>query len=106
VKRTSAILALSALALTACGSGGSPGSTGSSESGGEQQPVAIGRMMTSDPALMLLDEPSLGLVEQRVDLALDVCNRLYVMSGGAVVRENRCQDVDPAGRALIDAYLG
>jgi branched-chain amino acid transport system ATP-binding protein len=99
-------------------------------SGGEQQMVAIGRMMMSDPALMLLDEPSLGLaplaieavgkalsqlrqhgrslllVEQRVDLALEVCDRLYVLSGGAVVRENRCQDVDPAGRALIDAYLG
>ena len=99
-------------------------------SGGEQQMVAIGRMMMSDPALMLLDEPSLGLaplaieavgqalgrlraqgrslllVEQRVDLALDVCDRLYVLSGGEVVRENQCGDVDPAGRALIDAYLG
>jgi glyoxylase-like metal-dependent hydrolase (beta-lactamase superfamily II) len=92
--------------------------------------VAIGRMMMSDPGVMLLDEPSLGLaplvieaigkalrqlrdqgrslllVEQRVDLALAVCDRLYVMSGGMVVRENRCADVDPAGRALIDAYLG
>ncbi len=99
-------------------------------SGGEQPMVAIGRMMMSDPDVMLLDEPSLGLaplvieaigtalrqlreqgrslllVEQRVDLALAVCDRLYVMSGGQIVRENRCRDVDPEGRALIDAYLG
>jgi branched-chain amino acid transport system ATP-binding protein len=78
----------------------------------------------------LLDEPSLGLaplvieaigealrqlreqgrslllVEQRVDLALAVCDRLYVMSGGQMVRESRCADVDPDDRALIDAYQG
>lgn len=99
-------------------------------SGGEQQMVAIGRMMMSDPALMLLDEPSLGLaplaiadltaalqrlrernssillVEQRVDIALEVCDRIYVLSGGRIVDEGRASDIGKEGRALIDAYLG
>jgi branched-chain amino acid transport system ATP-binding protein len=99
-------------------------------SGGEQQMVAIGRMVMSDPTLMLLDEPSLGLaplaiegmavalrslrargrsillVEQRVDLALDVCDRIYVLSGGRIVRESDAAGVDATGRELIDAYLG
>jgi branched-chain amino acid transport system ATP-binding protein len=99
-------------------------------SGGEQQMVAIGRMMMSDPSLMLLDEPSLGLaplaiadliaalqrlrernssillVEQRVDIALEVCDRIYVLSGGRIVDEGRASDIGTEGRALIDAYLG
>jgi branched-chain amino acid transport system ATP-binding protein len=97
-------------------------------SGGEQQMVAIGRMMMSDPQLMLLDEPSLGLaplaiaamatalrelgargrslllVEQRVDLALQVCDRLYVLRDGRVVDQDSTAHAD--GRRLIDAYLG
>ncbi|HEU0257427.1 MAG TPA: ABC transporter ATP-binding protein [Microbacteriaceae bacterium] len=99
-------------------------------SGGEQQMVAIGRMMMSAPSLMLLDEPSLGLaplaiqdmanalialrergqsillVEQRVDLALQVCDHVYVLSGGRIVRQSAASEVDSQGRELIDAYLG
>jgi branched-chain amino acid transport system ATP-binding protein len=99
-------------------------------SGGEQQMVAIGRMMMNDPAVMLLDEPSLGLapiavqdmargllslkerghtivlVEQRVDLALQVCDRIYVLSEGKIVDEKLTSEVDSQGRSLIDAYLG
>jgi branched-chain amino acid transport system ATP-binding protein len=99
-------------------------------SGGEQQMVAIGRMMMSDPKIMLLDEPSRGLgplaidtvaealiklrerggslllVEQRVDLALRVCDRVYVLTEGQVVAENESKDIDSERRSLLDAYLG
>jgi branched-chain amino acid transport system ATP-binding protein len=102
----------------------------SSLSGGEAQMLAVGRMLMSDTRLLLLDEPSFGLaplaiealfraldelrnerrsvllVEQRVDLALRVCDRLYVLSGGRIVREQRVEDVKNEGRDLIDDYLG
>ena len=99
-------------------------------SGGEQQMVAIGRMMMNDPKVMLLDEPSLGLapmaiagmteamlklreqgrsillVEQRVDIALAVCDRIYVLSDGKIIDERETKSLGSDGRELIDHYLG
>lgn len=99
-------------------------------SGGEQQMVAIGRMMMNDPEVMLLDEPSLGLaplaiadmteallklrgqgrsillVEQRVDIAMAVCDRIYILSDGKIIDERVTASLGNDGRELIDHYLG
>jgi branched-chain amino acid transport system ATP-binding protein len=99
-------------------------------SGGEQQMVAIGRMLMSDPEIMLLDEPSVALspvavdivvkalielrkrgaslllVEQRIDVAVRVCDRLYIMTHGEMVDEMTPETARGAGMSMINKYLG
>ncbi|OJW28912.1 MAG: ABC transporter ATP-binding protein [Rhodospirillales bacterium 69-11] len=98
-------------------------------SGGERQMLAMGRALMSDPKLLMLDEPSLGLApavveamyetlgrlrregltlllaEQAVELALEVADYAYVLQTGRTVLEGKASDLaDDADVQRI--YLG
>jgi ABC-type branched-subunit amino acid transport system ATPase component len=98
-------------------------------SGGERKMLAIGRGIMSDPSLLLVDEPSLGLapnltinvfraleklrqsgmtillVEQNVNTTLKITDRAYVLEQGRIVMEGKSQDLLKDDH-VKSAYLG
>ncbi|MSO96525.1 MAG: ABC transporter ATP-binding protein [Thermoleophilia bacterium] len=98
-------------------------------SGGEQQMVAMGRALMSQPKMLLMDEPSMGLapilveksfeiikhvnesgvgmlvVEQNANVSLSIADRGYVLSTGRVVLEGKAADL-LQNEELRKAYLG
>jgi branched-chain amino acid transport system ATP-binding protein len=98
-------------------------------SGGEQQMLVLGRAMMSEPRLLCLDEPSLGLaprivdsifrtivsinsggtsvllVEQNARYALQTASRGYVLQTGSIVTSGSCQTLREDKR-VQEAYLG
>lgn len=98
-------------------------------SGGEQQMLAFGRAVMADPALILMDEPSMGLapimvdrvfaavrqinergtsvllVEQNAAVALEISTHAHVMSRGEIVHSGPSAEL-ASNPAVVEAFLG
>ncbi len=98
-------------------------------SGGEQQMLAMGRALLSNPDILLMDEPSMGLspllvdqqfeliqrvnrqgttifmVEQNANMALSIADRGYVLQTGAIVLADTAQNL-LCNEMMQEAYLG
>lgn len=98
-------------------------------SGGEQQMLAMGRALMSNPSIILMDEPSMGLspiyvneifdiiqevsksgttvllVEQNAKKALSIADRAYVLETGKIVLEGKASDL-LNNEQIKKAYLG
>ncbi|MBO7310866.1 MAG: ABC transporter ATP-binding protein [Clostridia bacterium] len=98
-------------------------------SGGEQQMLAMGRALLSDPEMVVLDEPSMGLspllvsevfdiiktfrengktvllVEQNAKKAMSISDRVYVLETGSIIKEGKASDLIN-DESIKKAYLG
>lgn len=98
-------------------------------SGGEQQMLAMGRALMSDPELLMLDEPSMGLapilvdqifeiisnlnktgttillVEQNANMALSIADRAYVIETGKIMLSGTGKELAKS-EEVEKAYLG
>jgi branched-chain amino acid transport system ATP-binding protein len=97
-------------------------------SGGEQQMLSISRALMGCPSILIVDEPTEGLapklvdqiatllldiraagtavllVEQKLDIALEIANRVYVMGHGQMVFEGKPNDLQ-AAESVMEEWL-